>query len=97
MPQRYIDGLGAEPLEAVDIWTLLPLAYDDAQSYTPPRVTYILQKGDAAWSYNDLVQDSYSPKWELDFPPIDYRIQPGFISQSLGIDSCIGAWTTGLT
>ena len=84
VPQLYNDGLGTGR-SAVDIWTLLPLAYDDAQSYTPPRVTHILQKGDAAWSYNDLVQDSYSPKWELDFPPIDYRIQPGFISQSLGL------------
>lgn len=84
VPQLYNDGLETGR-SAVDIWTLLPLAYDDAQSYTPPRVTYILQKGDAAWSYNDLVQDSYSPKWELDFPPIDYRIQPGFISQSLGL------------
>jgi hypothetical protein len=84
VPQLYNDGLGTGR-SAVDIWTMLPLAYDDAQSYTPPRVTYILKKGDAAWSYNDLVQDSYSPKWELDFPPIDYRIQPGFISQNLGL------------
>jgi len=84
VPQLFDDGLGTGH-SAVDIWTMLPLAYDDAQSYTPPRVSYILQKGDAAWSYNDLVQDSYSPKWELDFPPIDYRIQPGFISQSLGL------------
>lgn len=84
IPQLYNDGLGTQR-SAVDIWTMLPLAYDDAQSFTPPRVTYILKKGDAAWSYNDLVQDSYSPKWELDFPPIDYRIQPGFISQNLGL------------
>jgi len=84
VPQLYDDGLGTGR-SAVDIWTMLPLDYDDAQSYTPPRVAYVLQKGDAAWSYNDLVQDSYSPKWELDFPPIDYRIQPGFISQSLGL------------
>jgi hypothetical protein len=84
VPQLYNDGLGTGR-SAVDIWTMLPLAYDDAQSYTPPRVTYILKKGDAAWSYNDLAQDSYSPKWELDFLPIDYRIQPGFISQSLGL------------
>src|SRR6185437_6250830 len=26
-----------------------------------------------------------SPKWEIDFAPINYRIQPGFISQSLNI------------
>jgi hypothetical protein len=82
--QLYNDGLGAGR-SAVDIWTMLPLAYDDAQSYSPPRVTYVLQKGDKALSYNALVQDSYFPKWELDFLPIDYRIQAGFISQSLGL------------
>jgi hypothetical protein len=84
VPELYDDGLGYGR-SAVDIWTMLPLAYDDAQAYSPPRVTYVLQKGDRAWSYNDLVQDSYSPKWELDFLPINYRIQPGFISQSLGL------------
>ena len=85
MPQLYDDGLGTGR-SAVDIWTMLPLAYNDAQSFSRPRnVTYVLQKGDKAWSYNDLVQDSYSPKWELDFLPINYRIQAGFISQSLGL------------
>ena len=84
VPQLYNDRLG-RGRSAVDIWTMLPLAYDNAQSFTPPRVTYVLEKGDSAWSYNALVQDSYSPKWELDFLPIDYRIQPGFISQSLGL------------
>ncbi len=84
VPQLYDDGLG-RGRSAVDIWTMLPLAYNDAQSFSPPRVTYVLLKGDKAWSYNDLVQDSYSPKWELDFLPINYRIQAGFISQSLGL------------
>ena len=84
VPQLYDDGLGSDR-SAVDIWTMLPLAYDQAQSFSPPRVTYVLEKGDKAWSYNDLVQDSYSPKWELDFLPINYRIQAGFISQSLGL------------
>jgi hypothetical protein len=84
VPKLYDDGLGTGR-SAVDIWTMLPLAYNNAQSFVPPRVTYVLHKGDKAWSYNDLVQDSYSPKWELDFLPIDYRIQAGFISQSLGL------------
>jgi hypothetical protein len=84
VPQLYDDGLGSGR-SAIDIWTMLPLAYNDAQSFSPPRVMHVLQKGDKAWSYNDLVQDSYSPKWELDFLPINYRIQAGFISQSLGL------------
>lgn len=84
VPELYDDGLHTGR-SAVDVWTMLPLAYEDAQSYSPPRVTYVLQKGDKAWSYNDLVQDAYSPKWELDFLPINYRIQAGFINQSLGL------------
>ena len=84
VPQLYSDGLGTGR-SAVDIWTMLPQNYNDAEAEVPPAVTYVLKKGDAAWSYNDLVQDAYSPKWELDFLPIDYRIQPGFISQSLGL------------
>jgi hypothetical protein len=32
-----------------------------------------------------MVQDSYSPKWEIDFAPINYRIQPGFISENLNL------------
>ncbi len=84
VPELYDDGLGTGR-SAVDIWTMLPLAYNEAQSFSPPRVSYVLQKGDSAWSYTALVQDSYSPKWEIDFLPINYRIQPGFISQSLGL------------
>ncbi len=82
VPELYSDG-SPSGRSAVDIWAMLPLAYTDAQSYSPPRVTYVLKKGDKVWSYNDLVQDSYSPKWEIDFLPINYRIQTGFLSQSL--------------
>jgi len=45
----------------------------------------VLKKGDAVWSYNTLVQDAYSPKWEIDFDPVNFRIQPGFINQSLNL------------
>jgi hypothetical protein len=51
----------------------------------PGDVSTAMQKGDQIWSYNALVQDSYSPKWQVDFEPINLRIQPGFISQSLGL------------
>jgi hypothetical protein len=60
---------------------LLPVLYER-------NVTAVLaaqQKGDEVWSYNSLVQDSYSPKWLIDFSPINLRIQPGFMSQSLGL------------
>nr|WP_255426750.1 DUF4091 domain-containing protein [Pseudonocardia sp. C8] len=37
------------------------------------------------WSYNALVQDGYSPKWLIDFPPVHLRVQPGFLNQALGL------------
>jgi len=66
---------------AVDIWVLLPVMYDHSKA----EVEKVLKKGDEVWSYNTLVQDAYSPKWEIDFRPADFRIQPGFIDQSLGL------------
>lgn len=80
VPDLYDDGSGTGR-SAVDIWVLLPKMYDAA----PERVAEVLHKGDQVWSYNALVQDPYSPKWEIGFAPINFRIQPGFISQSLGL------------
>ncbi len=77
-PELYDDGTGHP---AVDIWVVLP-----AQSYEPADVERIRQAerlGGEIWSYNCNVQDSYSPKWQIDFAPINYRIQP-LINQSYG-------------
>ena len=79
-PYLYDDGSGTGR-SAVDIWTMLPIMYDGAKA----AVAYVQQKGDATWSYNTLVQDSYSPKWLIDFDPVNFRIQPGFISQCLNL------------
>ncbi len=79
-PALYDDGSGTGR-SAVDIWVVLPKTYDSA----PQRIAEALAKGDEIWSYNALAQDSYSPKWLLDYDPINYRIQAGFISQSLGL------------
>jgi hypothetical protein len=78
--ELYDDG-SRTGRSAVDIWTMLPKLYDSARE----RVRFVQAKGDEVWSYTALVQDSYSPKWEIDFAPINYRIQPGFLSQSLGL------------
>lgn len=80
VPELYDDGSGSGR-SAVDIWVVLPKMYDNAAD----RIATVLGKGDQVWSYNAQVQDSYSPKWQIDFAPINYRIQPGFISQSLGL------------
>ncbi len=84
IPELYDDGSGTGR-SAVDIWVMLPKIYD----YARDRVVYCQQKGDEVWSYNCLIQDDYSPKWEIDFSPINYRIQPGFINQSLGLSGLL--------
>ncbi len=72
------DGSGTGR-SAVDIWVELPKQYDAAD------VAQVLAKGDEVWSYTCLSQDDYSPKWLINYPLINYRIQPGFINQSLGM------------
>ena len=76
----FDDGAGAGR-SAVDIWALLPVMHDRARD----AVKAAQLKGDEVWSYNTLSQDSYSPKWLIDYAPVNFRIQPGFISQSLGM------------
>jgi hypothetical protein len=88
VPPLYSDGSGTGR-SAVDIWTVLPEEYVRAQAKNPPRITYVQQKGDAVWSYTALVQDGYSPKWEIDFLPIDYRIMTGFIDVSLQLQGIL--------
>lgn len=84
VPDLYDDGSGTGR-SAVDIWAVLPVMYDSSIG----AVQHVLKKGDAVWSYNTLVQDDYSPKWEIDFAPINYRIQPGFINESLGLSGLL--------
>ena len=79
-PALYDDGSGTGR-SAVDIWVMLPVMYNNSKA----RVGEVQKKGDSVWSYNTLVQDAYSPKWLIDFDPVDFRIQPGFISQSLDL------------
>ena len=79
-PSLYSDG-SESGRSAVDIWVLLPVMYNNSKA----QVDHVLKKGDAVWSYNTLVQDAYSPKWLIDFDPVNFRIQPGFISQSLNL------------
>jgi hypothetical protein len=81
-PALYNDGTGRS---AVDIWVLLPLMYNNSKS----EVAHVLKKGDTVWSYNTLVQDAYSPKWLIDFDPVNFRIQPGFINQSLNLSGLL--------
>jgi hypothetical protein len=65
----------------VDIWVVLPKMFDVSKNF----VTKAILRGAQVWSYNTLSQDGYSPKWLIDYDLINYRIQPGFINQSLGL------------
>ena len=84
VPALLDDGSGTGR-SAVDIWTVLPVEYVKAQTYNPPRITQVLAKGDSVWFYTALAQDDYSPKWEVDFLPINYRISTGFLNVSQGL------------
>ena len=87
----FTDGAGGH---GVDIWVELPNMYQDNPSLTQQAIA----NGMSAWSYNDMNQDSYSPKWEIDFPPIDFAVQGGFINQALGMTGLlywkVDGWTS---
>lgn len=81
-PALFDDGLGTGR-SAVDIWVMSPNMYD-----VPGNAAYVKQaiaKGDKVWSYNTGEENTYSPKWLISYAPINFRIQPGFINQSLGL------------
>jgi hypothetical protein len=68
-------------MDAVDIWVMLPMQFEHGAS----AIAQARAHGGEIWSYNALIQDSYSPKWLIDYDPIDYRIQAGFLSQTYGL------------
>jgi hypothetical protein len=72
-PALYDDGSGTGS-PAVDYWAMLPRMWPSSLTGIPGEF----------WSYNDLGSDHYSPKWQIDFLPINYRIQAGFLNQMVG-------------
>ena len=66
---------------AGDVWSILPKHYDQAKIHIDRLVN---QPTIQAWSYNPLVQDGFSPKFTIDFTPVNARIMQGFINQSIG-------------
>jgi hypothetical protein len=82
------DGTGRS---AVDIWAVLPKLFDSSdEAFRAAR-----RAGNEIWAYTALMQDDFSPKWLIDFAPINYRIMPGFLSQSLGVTGLV-YWSTTL-
>jgi len=89
-PALYDDGSGTGA-PAVDHWVLLPRQWPASLAGVPGEV----------WSYNNLGGDHYSPKWQIDFLPINYRIQAGFLNQMLGATGLlywsVDAWPSEAT
>lgn len=79
--ELFDDGSGTGR-SAVDIWVILPRQFKDYEE----NIRKAQKKGDQVWSYNCLVQDEFSPKWQLDYSLVGFRIQPGFINYSLDFD-----------
>lgn len=79
-PELFDDGSGTGRT-AVDTWVVLPFQHERNAS----SIQEAQQRGHEVWSYNALVQDSYSPKWLVDFAPINLRIQAGFLSQNFAL------------
>jgi hypothetical protein len=72
------DGTGRS---AVDTWVVLPKLWDSTTSaFQKARA-----RGDSIWWYTCLAQDDYSPKWLIDYAPMNFRVGTGFISQSLDV------------
>lgn len=90
-PLLWDDGAGKP---AVDTWVVLP-KQDQASR---PLMDTALAKGCTLWSYNTLSQDDYSPKWLVDFAPINCRIQPGFSNFTRGMTGLlywsVDKWTS---
>ncbi|MDQ2775449.1 MAG: putative Ig domain-containing protein [Acidobacteriota bacterium] len=73
----YNDGTGRT---AVDIWTILPMMYQQNTAEIQTREA----AGDQMWLYNVLVQDNYSPKQNLNWGSLDWRLSLGYLSANVG-------------
>ena len=95
LPEVRDDGSGSGRSVA-DIWVLLPKQFVSNSA----DVAAAMKKGDHIWSYTAIVQDNFSPKWEIDFRPINYRIF-GFLNQSVGATGLlywsVNSWAIGPT
>jgi hypothetical protein len=89
------DGSGRP---AVDIFVASPKemfreSTRNGNYHGPDIVERVTRSGSELWTYNIWLQNSWGPKWMLDYSPVAYRL--GFISQALGISGALVAeyWT----
>jgi hypothetical protein len=76
--QLLDDGTGRP---AVDIWVLLP---EQLQRLSPRLRQAVLDRGGEIWSYQALTQGANTPSWEIDVPPANFRVLPGFLNAATG-------------
>ena len=69
-----------ELYNTVDIWVVQPKKYAEAKS----EIAEVMQLGDEVWFYTGH-QAKYSPQWQIDSAPINFRIPQGWIAQNLGL------------
>jgi len=82
-PDLFDDGSGQI---AIDTWVILPFQAQDKTN--KKNIEYVMAKGSEVWTYSALLQDNYSPKWMIDFPPINYRIY-AWINQLFGYNGLL--------
>lgn len=82
-PSLFDDGTGRP---AVDIWVVLPNQASD------PATRALLDQarglGCEVWVYTALNQDGYSPKWLINYSPLDFRIY-AWINGSFGFNGVL--------
>jgi Domain of unknown function (DUF4091) len=71
----------------VDIWVMLPKQFVEER----PDLAAVKNASGEIWSYTSMNQDSYSPKWQIDFSPMNHRIY-GLLNQSVGATGLL-YWT----
>lgn len=71
----------------VDIWVMLP------RQFVTNGLDLAAVKANEGevWSYTAMNQDDYSPKWQIDFSPMNHRIY-GLLNQSVGATGLL-YWT----
>ncbi len=77
-----------ELYDAIDIWVVQPRMYAEAKS----EIAEVMQLGDKVWFYTGQGV-KYSPLWQIDSAPINFRIPQGWIAPSLGLTGVI-YWRT---
>ena len=70
--------------DAVDIWVVQPQDFIDGTT----EIYQAKELGDEIWFYTGY-QTNYSPLWNIDSAPINFRIPQGWIASSLGLTGAL--------